>query len=385
MIALRALVLLAALARLSRALLARDAKPGSALILSALLLIATSCAGPSPAAPAPAAPAPAAATPAATPKGTGKLTVLGTPQEEYIQGIARAYEAETGVKTTYVRLSSGEALAKLKADRDYPQFSVWWGGPADGYIAAAKEGLVEPYKPAGYDRIPTVYKDANGVWTGIYVGALGLAVNTKVLREKNLPEPKSWADLTKPVYKGQISMAHPASSGTAYTMLATILQLNGKETPDKGFAYMREFHKNVLQYQKAGAAPARQAGQGEVAVGIVFSHDIVAAIEAGFRDLKIVFPEEGTGYEIGGMALVKGAPDAVEAKRFMDWAIAVKAQELAPQFKAYQIPTNPDAKVSEKSVKLATIKVITYDFTWAGENKKQFVDRFSNEIAPAPK
>lgn len=352
-----------------------------AVVLTAIVaLVAAACGGGG----APVGQPTAAPTAAPTEKGTGKLTILGTPQEEYIQGIARAYEAETGVTTTYVRLSSGEALAKLKADRDYPQFSVWWGGPADGYIAANKEGLLEAYKPKDVDRIPTQYRDANGVWTGIYVGALGLAVNTKVLREKNLPEPTSWADLTKPIYKGQISMAHPASSGTAYTMLSTIMFLNNKDV-EKGFAYLRDFHKNVLQYQKTGAAPARQAGQGEVAIGIVFSHDIVAAVESGFADLKIVFPSEGTGYEIGGMALVKGGPDQVEAKRFMDWAIAVKAQEIGPRFKAYQIPTNPEAKVSEKSVKLATVKTVTYDFQWAGDNKKALVDRFSNEVAPAPK
>ncbi len=318
------------------------------------------------------------------PKGSGSLTILGTPQEEYIQGIAKAFEAECGIKTTYVRLSSGEAVAKLTADKANPQFSVWWGGPADGFIAANNAGLLEAYKPKLYDKIPTQYKDPNGVWTGIYVGALGLAVNLKVLKDKNLPEPASWADLAKPIYKGQISMAHPASSGTAYTMVATQMFLNNKDI-EKGFSYLKQFHANVLQYQKTGAAPARIAGQGEVAIGVVFSHDTVAAIEEGFKDLKVVFPSEGTGYEIGGEALVKNAPDPVAGKTFLDWALGVKAQELAATFKAYQIPTNPDAKVSEKSVKLSTVKTVNYDFQWAGDNKKAIVDRFSNEVAPAPK
>jgi len=244
--------------------------------------------------------------------------------------------------------------------------------------------ILEAYKPKLYDKIPANYRDPDGVWTGIYVGALGLAVNTKVLKDKNLPEPVSWADLTKPIYKGQISMAHPASSGTAYTMVATQAFLNNKDI-EKTFAYLRLFHANVLQYQKTGAAPARIAGQGEVAIGIVFSHDIVAAIDEGFKDLKVVFPSEGTGYEIGGEALVKNAPDPIAGKTFLDWALGVKAQELAATFKAYQIPTNPDAKVSEKSVKLSTVKTVSYDFQWAGDNKKAIVDRFSNEVVPAPK
>lgn len=357
------------------------------VLATSLALLVAACGGAAtpPAATGTAAGAsPAPAAQGCGPKGSGSLTILGTPQEEYIQGITKAFEAECGIKTTYVRLSSGEALAKLRADKASPQFSVWWGGPADGFIAANKESLLEPYQPKGSDKIPSQYKDPTGVWTGIYVGALGVALNTKVLKDKNLPEPTSWADLVKPAYKGQISIAHPASSGTSYTFVATQAFLNNKDLT-KTFAYLAEFHKNVLQYQKTGAAPARQAGQGEVAIGIVFSHDIVAAIEEGFKDLKIMFPSEGTGYEIGGMALVKGAPDPVAGKTFMDWAITVKAQEMGPQFKAYQIPTNPDAKVSDKAVKLSAVKAVTYDFQWAGDNKKAIVDRFSNEVAPKPK
>ncbi len=345
--------------------------------LIASALAASACGG---------APPPAPAAPAATAeKGTGKLTVLGVLTGDINEGFAKAYQAESGVQTAVVRLSAGEALAKLRADKAYPQFSVWLGGAADGFIAAAKEGLLEPYKPKGSERVAASYKDKDGVWTGYYVGVLALAVNTKVLKEKNLPEPTSWADLLKPVYKGQISMAHPASSGTAYTMLATIVQLNGRDTPDKGFAYLRDFHKNVLQYQKSGAAPARQVGQGEVAVGVVFAHDILATIDAGFKDLKIVYPSEGAGWEVGAVALIKGAPDSVEGKKFLDWMMTARAQSLLLTLKAYQLPLNPDAAVNPQTPKLTSVKVIDYDFVWAGEKKKEFVDRFSNEIAPAPK
>jgi iron(III) transport system substrate-binding protein len=343
------------------------------------------------------APSPAPATGAATPKlaaataaptkapGTGKLNLLGALVGDINDGFAKAYEAETGVKTAAVRLSAGEGLAKLRADKANPQFSVWLGGAADGFIAAAKEGLLEPYKPAGSEKLAAAYKDAGGTWTGYYLGVLGVALNTKVLKDKNLPEPKSWADLTKPAYKGQISMAHPASSGTAYTMMATILQLFGKDTPEKGFAYLADFHKNVLQYQKSGAAPARQAGQGEVAIGVVFAHDILATIDAGFKDLKIMYPSEGTGWEIGAIGLVKGAPDRVEGERFLDWMMGAKAQSLLLSLKAYQLPLNPEAAVNPATPKLSSVKVIDYDYVWAGDRKKQFVDRFSNEIAPAPK
>ncbi|MDQ3097479.1 MAG: iron ABC transporter substrate-binding protein, partial [Chloroflexota bacterium] len=120
----------------------------SALLVTALMLV-SACGGT--AAPGtgstPTAGGAAPVTQGCGPKGSGSLTILGTPQEEYIQGVTKTFEAECGIKTSYIRLSSGEALAKLRADKANPQFSVWWGGPADSFIAANKEGLLESYTP----------------------------------------------------------------------------------------------------------------------------------------------------------------------------------------------------------------------------------------------
>jgi iron(III) transport system substrate-binding protein len=315
---------------------------------------------------------------------TGPLTLLGSPEEAYVRGISRAFQIDSGIRTTYVRLSGGDALAALRAERSTPRFSVWWGGPADLYIAAQADGLLEPYQPKGAAKMPRQYRDPDGYWTGVYVGVLGLAVNTRVLAEKGLPEPSGWADLIQPHYRQQIAIAHPATSGTAYTAVATILQLQGRDM-DQGFAYLSALHQNVLSYSRAGAAPARLAGRGEVATGIAFAHDIIAAIEDGAPDVKLVFPIEGTGYEIGGMALVKNGPNPEAGRRFLDWAMTEHAQELGPLFAAYQIPTNPDAKVLDQTVRLADIKTIDYDFRWAGQQREQILSRFRATLAPDPR
>jgi iron(III) transport system substrate-binding protein len=315
----------------------------------------------------------------------GTLLVLGTADEEYVRGMCRAFELETGIRTQYVRKSAGEALDLLRQERSLPQFSVWWGGSADEYIAANEDGLLTPYKPRGFAKVPRQYKDPDGAWAGVYVGVLAFAVNSRVLAERGLPEPTGWADLTNPVYRGQIAMGHPATSGTAYTTLATIAQLNQRDS-DATFAYLRALDQNAAgrPYERSGSTTPRIVGRGDAAIGIAFSHDIVAAIEDGASDVKVVFPREGTGYEIGGMALVKSGPEPELARQFMDWAMSDRAQELGPLFTAYQIPTDPDAKVSEKSVRLASVKTIDYDFHWAGENRQQLVDRFNRDIAPPP-
>jgi iron(III) transport system substrate-binding protein len=320
--------------------------------------------------------------PMASAGGSGKLVILGSAEELYVLGMANAFEAETGIRTTYQRLSTGDALARLRADKGHQQVSVWWGGPADNYIDASGEGLLEPYRPRGSSTLPRQYRDDNGAWTGVYVGVLGFAVNAAVLEERGLPAPTSWADLLRPAYEGQIALAHPATSGTAFTMVGTIMQLNNKSV-DRGFDYLTALSRNVARWERNGSAPARIAGRGEVAIGVAFSHDIVDAEQIS-PDLRLVFPSEGTGYEIGGMALITDAPDPVEGKRYMDWAISQKAQELGPSFRAYQIPTNPDARVSPFAVRLSSIKTIDYDFRWTGNRREDLVQRFVATVSPAP-
>ena len=316
--------------------------------------------------------------------GNSKLLILGSPREEYVRGAVLAFEAETGIPTTYVRMSAGEALEALRQGRTSPLYSVWWGGPIDQYIEAASSGLLESYEPRSYNLIPSKYKDRDRYWTGIYVGVLAIAVNTRELAERGLPRPTSWNDLTKPIYRGQISMAHPATSGTAYTTVATIMQLQGKDV-QSGFAYLRLLDANVRSYEQAGDAPVLAAAKGDVPIAIAFSHDIVAAIEEGYQDLQVVFPSEGTGYEIGGVALVKDGPEPDAAKQFVDWATSGHAQELGARFAAYQIPTNPDAKVPLQSVRLASVNTIDYDFDWAAAHRDELVVRFTSTIAPVPK
>lgn len=337
-----------------------------------------------PAAPAAAKPTepakPAAAAPAPAVKG-GKLNVMASPQPDWIVAQVAAFQKYSGIETSQLRKSGGEGLAQLKAEKGNPSFDVWWGSPADSFVAAQKEGLLEPYMSPTAAQIPAQYKDPAGYWNGIYVGSIAFAVNTKRLQEKGLPEPTSWADLAKPIYKSEIVMAHPATSGTALTAVNTIMMLNNKDL-EKGFEYWRTVHKNVLQYTKSGAAPMQFLERGEAAVAIVFSHDAAVSLEKNLP-LKIIFPSEGTGYEIGGMALIKGAKNPEQAKAWIDWALTKDAQEIGATAKAYQAPTNPTAKVPRPE--FLQVKLINYDLAWAGENEGRIRDRFLEEIAPAPK
>lgn len=313
-----------------------------------------------------------------------KITIACGATEQWCAAMANTFNQQhPGIRAVYVRLSSGEALARIRAHKDNPEFDVWDGGPADGYAAAAGEGLLEAYTSPNAAKIPAKYKDSAGYWTGIYVGALGFCSNSKVLAEKKLSAPQSWQDLLNPALSKNVSMAHPATSGTAYTALWTAATLHGGDQ-DAAIAYFKQLNANILQYPKSGTGPIALVERGEVAVGVVFSHDCVAAKEAGFSDLTVSFPAEGTGYEIGGVGVVKGAHNPDSAKTYIDWALTPAAQELGPAAGAYQRPTNPDAKVTDKAFDAAAVKLVDFDVAAAGKAEVALTKRFEAEVVPAP-
>lgn len=313
----------------------------------------------------------------------GDLTILCTPDEVLCAAWAEAFEAETGVSTNYVRLSSGEAVARLQsAGDDTSEFDVWHGGPVDGYVAAQEEGLIAPYESEVANELDEDVVDPDGYWAGVYLGALGFCSNEDRLEELGISAPESWDDLLADELSSEIMMAHPSTSGTAFTALwSQVERLGGEE---EALDYMRDFNQNVLQYSRSGSAPAQAAGRGEVAVSIVFSHDCTAHQEEGFDNLVTSFPAEGTGYEIGGVGLIEGSGNEDAAKAYIDWALSPAAQNLGPENNSLQVLTHPDAETDDRMIPLEDITLVDYDFVAAGYQRSELTQRFDEEIAEEP-
>lgn len=311
-------------------------------------------------------------------KDSGSLTFYAGLQEDHAAMIAKEFESETGIKTSFVRMSSGEVLARLKAEKNNMSASVWYGGPIDAFVAADQEGLIEKYNSPEAANIKDEFKSADSTWNGIYVGYLGFVGNETILAEKGIEMPTSWEDLLKPEYKGEIVVAHPGSSGTAYTMLATVVQLMGE---DAAMEYFKEFNGQVRQYTKSGTAPGRMVGQGEATIGITFLHDAIKYKKEGYEDIIIAAPSEGTGFEIGGVALLKNGPDQDNGKKFIDWVLTKEVQEKGKTVGSFQFLTNMNAIPPEEAMSIKDTELIDYDFDWAGKNRVRLVERFSDETS----
>ena len=217
----------------------------------------------------------------------------------------------------------------------------------------------------------------------MYLGVLGIGYNTELLAKKKAPAPACWRDLIKPEFANDVQMANPNASGTAYTAIATLVQVMGEEP---AYAYLKALHRNVNQYPRSGVAPIKAAARGETAASISFIHDVVTEAQAGFP-VKGVAPCEGTGYEIGSMSIVKGARNLENARKFYDWALTPKAQALAARAKQFQIPSNAATPVSPLSPKTSEVKLVDYDFAKYGTSaeRKRLLERWDREVGSIAK
>ncbi|MBB3177269.1 MULTISPECIES: ABC transporter substrate-binding protein [unclassified Variovorax] len=315
------------------------------------------------------------------------VNVICSVQAEWCNMIATVYARTTGVKLNMSLKGSGEALAQLIAEKDNPKTDVWFGGTGDPHLQAAEMGLTLEYKSPTLPQLyPWAQQQAqqSGYRTvGIYSGPLGFGYNTELIQKKKLPVPRSWADLLKPEYKGDIQVANPASSGTAYTMIATLVQLMGE---DKAFEYLKGLHRNVGQYTRSGTGPIKAVARGETAVSISFIHDAPQEKMQGFP-VETTTPSEGTGAEIGSMSIVKGARNLDQAKKFYEWALTPQAQTFGAAAKQYQLPSNKTTPVDPNVPDFKKIKMINYDYAKYGASaeRKRLIARWEKDVNSLPR
>lgn len=316
------------------------------------------------------------------------VTALCSTDQSWCELAAKEFQAATGIRVLQVRKATGEALAQLRAEASNPKTDLWWGGTGDPFLQAAEAGLLEAYRPAYLDDLHgwavRQYAMSGNMVGGFYTSAIGFGWNEDVLRKKKLPAPKCWADLLDARYKGEIETSHPASSGTGYTILAGLVQMMGE---DKAFDYLKKLHRNVTQYTRSGTAQAKSVAKGEVGVGVSFIFGFENERQQGFSMVKSAAPCEGTSYEIGGIALVRGARNHEAAQRYYDWLMSAAGQQVGARANSLQVPANRTFKPDARIPAIDAVRLIRYDFEKYGKaaERKRLIDRWQREVEALPR
>lgn len=297
----------------------------------------------------------------------GEVNIICAAQADWCNLMQTTFAKTSGIKVNMTLKGSGEALAQITAERANPKTDLWFGGTGDPQMLAAEQNLTLEYKsptlPQLHGWAQKQAEQAGFKTVGVYSGPLGFGYNTELLAKKKLPVPKVWADLLKPEYKGEIQVADPRASGTAYTMIASLVQLMGE---DKAFEYLSALHKNVSTYPRTGVGPIKAVARGEASVSISFVHDVTGEKTQGFP-VEAITPAEGTGAEIGSMSIVKGARNLENAKKFYEWALTPAAQLLGATAKQFQLASNKATPADSHVPDFKKIKLIDYDYAKYGQ------------------
>lgn len=299
--------------------------------------------------------------------------------ENWARPMFEEFEKATGIKVNFVRFSSGEALARVIAEKNNPRVDVLFGGPVETHSAGIKEGIFEAYKPPTYEKLAPRFRHADGQWVAIADDPLVFMTNAKFLKENGLRPPASWNDLLNPAYKNMLQMADARTSGTAVTRIFSVLEVNGRDE-NKAFEYLKKLRPNVQIYTKSGGGGTLPVGLGQAGGGIFFIVDALDTKAKGY-DVVISFPKEGIGTAAEAIALVKGAKNPATGKKLIDWASSPAMQSLFAKHKINFLPAHPDvAPEASLAEVLKDAKIFPIDAEYAGANRKRVVERWIAEV-----
>ena len=304
-----------------------------------------------------------------------ELLVYSALEADQIKAYKAGFEkAHPEIELKFVRDSTGIITARLLAEKANPQADVIWGVAATSLMLLDKQGMLEPYAPKNLAKVRSTMRDPNATptWVGMDLWSSAVCFNTAEGQKRKVNAPTSWADLTKPEYKGMISMPHPASSGTGYLMVAAWLQMMGE---DKGWAYMDALHQNMGVYTHSGSKPCRQAGAGEFPVGLSFEYRANKTKKEG-APIDIVFPKEGLGWDVEATAIMKTSKKQEAAKLLADWSATPDANKLyAANFAILALPEAQE-KMDFVPTNLESM-LAKNDFNWSAANRDRILTEWA--------
>ncbi|UUM32368.1 putative 2-aminoethylphosphonate ABC transporter substrate-binding protein [Vibrio japonicus] len=310
-----------------------------------------------------------------------ELTVYTAIESDQLSQYKKAFESQyPDIEIKWVRDSTGIMTAKILAEKDNPQADVVWGLSATSMMVFDNLDMLQAYKPKGSESLYESFRDMREqpTWVGMDAWIAGICVNTIELEKNNLEMPKSWADLTKPEYKGHIVMPNPSSSGTGFLDVSAWLQLFGE---DQGWSYMDKLHKNIARYTHSGSQPCHLAATGETTMGVSFAFR-GAKLKKQKAPIDLVFPTEGIGWDMEAAAIVKGTDKLEAAQKLMDFAVSKEANKLYNA--SYAVVALPGiAKPIEHYPEKPEAMMIKNNFKWAAANRdsilKEWINRYDSK------
>jgi iron(III) transport system substrate-binding protein len=237
-------------------------------------------------------------------------------------------------------MGSQEILARLRAEKNRPQADIWWGASQTTFQTAADEQLLTPYRPTWADKVPASSRHSGDLWYGTYETPEVIAYNSEVVKREDAP--RDWDDVLDPKWKDKVLIRNPNPSDTMRTIFGAMIWRFSKESgsPEKGYDWLRRLDTNVHEYTADGTLLMQKLARREGLITLWDMPDVRI-----YQDKKLpvayVVPSSGTPVITDAIAIVKGAPNEAEARRFYEFVTTTENLLLAAK-SYYRIPVRSD-------------------------------------------
>jgi iron(III) transport system substrate-binding protein len=320
-----------------------------------------------------------AAATATVAKPTGNIVVYTALNETTNNAFTDAFKvAYPGTTVDLLPLAAaGDLQTRITAEKASPKADIFIGGSSEFHDPLGKAGLLEMYVSPNASSLKPEFKDAAGFWTGWYTGIFGFIANTdRLTKEVGGKLPATWDDLLDPSWKGKLILPDPVKTGGGYIFIATqIFRFNKDEA--KAMAFMKTLHGNIADYIGTSPGAIGAVSQGQYVGCPNWAHDILT--EKGKNPGVSLAVPANTGFEVGGISIVKGAKNLPLAKAFVDWVLTPEAGALNVKLSnrgstIASIPAAPGAPT------LASVTLVNYDRQWATDNKTRILTLWQQTV-----
>jgi len=299
-------------------------------------------------------------------QGAGSVSVYAAAKSSVVDELTARFTRETGIRVNVVKAASGDIIRRVKAESSAPKGDVIWSIGSEQLEASSE--LLAPFTPDEAAAISGPYR-SSAAWAPFSGIVVAFAVNTDELKPEQYP--KTWRDLTEPRFKGKVSSARVDASGSAFQQMGTVLAAYGED----GWDLYKRIMDNTVFSASSGVI-GRLVNDGEALVGITLE-DLGFDYVRGGGPVAVVYPEDGTSTTADGMALIKGAPNAENGRRFLNWLLTKPIQEyVVKEMNRRSVRSD----VASQGKPLDQIKLVNYSVRDSAEHRDAWIARWRTII-----
>jgi iron(III) transport system substrate-binding protein len=303
-------------------------------------------------------------------KADGKVVWYTSTPVPQGQKIVNLFEKTYGIKVEMFRSGGSAVLRRFQQELDAGRVAtdvLTTSDPAAAALLTAK-GIFVPFKPKNFDKIPDAAKDKDGNYV-----AQRLNMMTIYIRHDKVPpadEPKTWADLLDPKYKGKMVITNPSFTSLQVSVV-------GMMSKERGWGFYEKLRDNDIMLVQSNQQVSDMLKRGERLIAVGATDSYAAAERKAGHPMKTLYPSDGVFVISSPTSVVKGGPNPNAAKLFAEFMLSDEVQNIFPADGGFSART--DIAAPEGSPPLSSIKVLPVDYAYIQKESVRIKKKF-NEI-----